>query len=216
MMTSTYVDPISISGQARPKESQTNFDLLQDLFVAQSSRPDHLDEVNLRTLSPFQRALLVIDGTVTKFIEAYTLQAIEVVLLTQETRVLPIDHAWLAASQGTEVIARQVLLHGKYNDIIYAHAASLIVPDRLPGEFISNLVPNRKGLGRLLQNNLMETYREILWYGRERPKRLPDGLRHLEGIEFLSRTYRIISNQQPVMVINERFPMDGDLLPAHH
>jgi hypothetical protein len=54
------------------------FNPLKDLFAAQSSKPETLREVNLRALSPFQRALLVIDGTVTKFIEAYTMEPVEI------------------------------------------------------------------------------------------------------------------------------------------
>jgi hypothetical protein len=48
------------------------FTPMSDLFVAQFTRPKHLEQINLRSLTPFQRALLVLDGTVTKFIEAYT------------------------------------------------------------------------------------------------------------------------------------------------
>ena len=35
------------------------FDPLSDLFVAQSARPAEVHTINLRTLTPFQRALLV-------------------------------------------------------------------------------------------------------------------------------------------------------------
>lgn len=51
------------------------FDPFADLLSAQASRPLELRPVNLRTLTPFQRALVSIDGTVTKFIEAYTLES---------------------------------------------------------------------------------------------------------------------------------------------
>ena len=43
------------------------FDPGSDLFVAQFDRPADLQPVNMRALSPFHRALLVIDGTVTNF-----------------------------------------------------------------------------------------------------------------------------------------------------
>ena len=38
------------------------FDPLSDLFVAQFAKPAQLGGVNLRALTPFHRALLVIDG----------------------------------------------------------------------------------------------------------------------------------------------------------
>ena len=56
---------------------------MKDLFVAQFAKPSDLEEINLSQLTPFQRALLVTDGTVTQFIEAYTLSTVEVVLLHQ-------------------------------------------------------------------------------------------------------------------------------------
>ena len=65
--------------------------------------------MNLSQVTPFQRSLLVIDGTVTQFIEAYTFSPVEVVLLHQETQTLPTDHVWLDADKGTEIIDRQVV-----------------------------------------------------------------------------------------------------------
>ena len=62
---------------------------MKDLFAAQFAKPSDLEEMNLSQLTPFQRALLVIDGTVTQFIEAYTFSPVEVVLLHQETQTLP-------------------------------------------------------------------------------------------------------------------------------
>ena len=66
------------------KSGLKQFDPLRDLAVAQFALPDELTPINMRTLSPFQRALLVIDGTVTKFIEAYKNEPIDVVRLAHE------------------------------------------------------------------------------------------------------------------------------------
>ena len=52
---------------------------MKDLFVAQFAKPSDLEEMNLSQLTPFQRALLTIDGTVTQLIEAYTFSPVEVV-----------------------------------------------------------------------------------------------------------------------------------------
>lgn len=40
---------------------------MKDLFVAQAEKPEELAEVNLTRLTPRQRALLITDGTVTRF-----------------------------------------------------------------------------------------------------------------------------------------------------
>ncbi len=193
-----------------------SFDPLSDLLMAQSAKPVHLRNLNLRALTPFHRALLAIDGTVTKFIEAYTMEPVDIIRLNQETQSLCADHVWLEAPKGTAVIARQVLLRGKYSYTLYAYAVSLIVPDRLQDFIKEGLQVDGEGLGRILYNSRVETYREVLWYGKERFEELPAAIRHLVGVEFISRTYRIIAGGHPVMLINEKFPSDNDQLPSHH
>jgi chorismate-pyruvate lyase len=192
-------------------------DPIADLFVAQAARPSHLVDVNLRILSPFQRALLATDGTVTKFIEAYKMQPVDIRLLRQETRKLSSSHVWLEVQGHTDVVVREVALQGRDSQEIYAYAVSLIVPDRLSEPSRRALEVDGEGLGRILLKGRAETYREILWCGKERPTILPDMLRHLRGREFLSRTYRIIAAGKPIMLINEKFPCHGDdALPLHH
>lgn len=190
------------------------FDPLSDLFVAQLARPTQLGAVNLRALTPFQRALLVIDGTVTKFIEAYTLEPVQTVHLGQERRTLTTAQPWLEAEQGTEVLARRVFLEGKYTHTVYAYAVSLVVPDRLPEPARESLKDDAGSLGRILLSAQLETRREVLWYGREHLADVPDPIRHLEGAAAISRTYRIISQRRPLMLINEKFPSSPDRLPS--
>ena len=111
--------------------SMAPFDPMSDLFVAQFAKPPQLAKINLRTLTPFQRTLLVIDGTVTKFIEAYTMEPIEIIRISQANQTLSLEHQWLEAPMGTAVMARHVILRGKYSYTIYAYALSLIIPERL-------------------------------------------------------------------------------------
>jgi chorismate-pyruvate lyase len=190
------------------------FDPLSDLFVAQFARPPQMAAVNLRVLTPFQRALLVIDGTVTKFIEAYTLEPVETLHLGQERRPLSSDNPWLEAEQGTEVLARRVSLEGKYTRTVYAYAVSLVVPDRLPDPARESLKDDASSLGRILLSARLETRREVLWYGREPLSDVPDAIKGLEGAPAISRTYRIISRGRPLMLINEKFPTGQDRRPS--
>lgn len=187
--------------------TQGEFDPFADLLSAQSSRPLDLQPVNLHSLTPFQRALLSIDGTVTKFIEAYMLEPIESVLLTQQTQPLRTDHLWLALPAQSEVIARQVLLRGRYSATVYAYAVSLLAPDRLPKTLLRDLAVEPAGIGRVLLNSQIENRREFLWYGSEQIAHLPEAIERFTGYAFISRTYRIISEGRPVMVINEKFPL---------
>lgn len=116
------------------------------------------------------------------------------------------DHPWLAAPVGTTVIARQVLLSGKYSATIYAYAVSLLLADRLPKEVLQGLDVEPAGLGRIILNSQLENRREVLWYGREQIADLPEAIEVYTGNDFISRTYRIIVGNQPVMLINEKFP----------
>jgi chorismate-pyruvate lyase len=201
----------------RVRKANGSGDPIADLFVAQGEKPDHLSDINLRTLSSFQRALLATDGTVTKFIEAYTMETVDIRLLRQETRPLSTDHLWLDVQRGTDVVVREVALEGRQSQQFYAYAVSLVVPSRLSEPCRRALAIDGEGLGRLLLKDRTETFREILWFGKETLTTLPPTLGHLRGREFISRTYRIIAHGRPVMLINEKFPSRfDDGLPSHH
>ena len=66
------------------------------------------------------------------------------------------------------------------------------------------------GIGRVLLNSQIENRREILWYGREQIANLPEAIKRCTGSDFISRTYRIIADGQPVMLINEKFPVEAN------
>ena len=192
------------------------FNPMEDLLTAQFALPEDLRELNLRTLTPFQRALIVTDGTVTKFIEAYTMEQIEIVRLGQEIRALSVNNEWLEAEKGSKVLMRQVLLRGIGSYTCYAYALSLIMLDRLPQFIKEGLEIEGGGIGRILYGNRWETHRDLLWCGKETIKNVPESIRNLVGREVLSRTYRIIAGGKPIMLINEKFPSHEDAMPAHH
>ena len=178
---------------------------MKALFVAQEDKPTTLKEINLARLTPFQRGLLVTDGTVTRFVEAYTLAPVEVALLQQAKQTLPTEHTWLQLPAGAEVISRQVVLQTQ--PIIHTYADSLIVPQRLPASILNGLKSDKQGLGGLLRCSGLETRRELLWCGIEVLTDLPSAIAHLEGEKFINRTYRVFANQKPLMLINEKFPL---------
>ena len=186
------------------------FDPFQELLQNPEVRSLTLRKIDLRTLTPFQRTLLAIDGTVTKYLETYTLEPIEVVRLRQETQILRDPHAWLETPPETEVLAREVLLRGAYSATVYAYAVSLLVPARLPEALLQSLEEEPGGIGRALLGSRIENRRELLWYGREQASRLPEDIRALTGDDFLSRAYCIIVGGRPVMLINEKFPVHVD------
>jgi chorismate-pyruvate lyase len=193
-----------------------SFDPLKKIQTAESAMPSELSKLNFRTLTPFQRALMVTDGTVTKFIEAYTLDPVEIIRLNQKRYPLEEDHPWLEASKGTEVMYREVMIRGVYSHTLYVHGVSYIVPERLQEEMRNRLEVQGEGIGRILNDAQTETRREVLWFGRERPTDLPREISRASDGDFISRSYRIITDGKPIVMINERFPVMTDALPHHH
>ncbi len=191
-----------------------DFDPLANIFVAQQHRPAHLKDLNLRTLRPLDRALLVIDGTVTRFLEAYMLEPIDIVKLGETQEVLSKHHTWLELEKDEEVVSRRVLLRGRYSEHVYASAASLVVPDRVKKAVqpVDGRVP--EGLGRMLLHGRTEQYRELLWYGKEPVNDLPGEMRRLTSRCVMTRTYRIIAQKKPTMMITEWFELVKKELPA--
>ncbi len=184
---------------------------VKELFVAQSHKPAALKDISLSRLTPFHRALLVADGTVTRFIEAYKLSPVQVVLLFQARRTLHNKHFWLDLPTGGNIIAREVVLQTPSTENqtpkIHAYAVSQIVHERLPQTVVEGLEAGIEGLGSLLQHSHLETCRDLLWWGIEQATGLPSSIAHFEGKLLLSRTYRIVANGNPLMLITEKFPL---------
>jgi chorismate-pyruvate lyase len=185
------------------------FDPAADVFVAQASRPACLAPVDLAALTPLQRGLLVIDGTVTKFLEASALEPIEVVRLDQAIERLAAADPWLDVAAGAGVIRRRVMLRGLQSGRFYVWADSLIAIERLSATVRRAIEQDGGGLGQILIDTAAETRREGLWYGRERCADVPPRVRGLWAGEFLSRSYRVLAGARPMMVITERFPLAG-------
>ena len=185
---------------------------VKELFVAQSERPAILKDISLTRLSPFQRALLVADGTVTRFIESYLLTPIQVILLYQGRRKLHNQHNWLEMPTGGNIIAREVVLQTPSTENqtpkIHAYAVSQIVHERLSQPVVDGLDAGINGIGVLLHHSQLETRRDLLWWGVERVTGLPSTIAYYEGTPFLSRTYRVVADSKPLMLITEKFPLE--------
>ena len=183
------------------------FDPFAGIFIAQGQRPANLQDVDFRKLTSFERAWLVIDGTVTRFLEAQKLEPINIVECGRSKETLRKDHVWLDVPKGSVVASRQVLLKGGLSGRIHASAASLVVPERVKDAVGRPVDKIPEGLGRMLLSGRTEQYRELLWYGKETPSDLPGEIRSLASEYCLSRTYRIIVNKKPVMMITESFEL---------
>ncbi len=192
------------------------FDPAARLFLAQDLRPAGLAAVGPGELSPLQRALLVIDGTVTSFLSAWAMEPVSVTPLAQRSIVLARDGAeaggrrlpadWLEAPAGTPALERAVVLTGADSGRLFAFAESVICTERLPAALRAGLQSGGQSLGQLLLLPGFESRRECLWYGREHPAALPSAVAALTPPDFLTRTYRVSAASRPLMVITERFP----------
>jgi chorismate-pyruvate lyase len=195
----------SSSREASP--AAAHFDPTADVFSAQAERPRTLGPVNLASLTPLQRGLLVIDGTVTKFLEASVLEPVEVVRLGQDETQLVAPHRWLDLPAGAAIIRRRVMLRGRESGRFFVWADSEIAAERLLPVVRQAIERDGGGLGKILVDAGAETRREGLWYGRERREDAPPAVAGLWGGEFLTRSYRVLAGARPMMMITERFPL---------
>ena len=180
--------------------------MMDDLFVAQDSRPAHVQPVTLGSLAPFDRGLLVIVGLVTQFIEASCLEPVAVIKLSQVRERLDVADPWLHASSGDSIVRRRVILKGEQSDRTYAIGEAVIDPGRLPASLEERLDTGDEGIGRLLRRTRVESHGELLWYGQA-VSDLPPELDDLGDRTWLTRTYRLLRGGEPMMTISEWFPM---------
>ena len=171
--------------------------------IITNCRQENLD---IEALPPFLRTLLVTDGTVTKILEAYFWESVAVENIGQAEINLDEDVSWLDMKQGDHALRREVLLKGKDSDNVFVYAKSILKLELLPKQIREDLLAGKIGIGEMLRERGLETYREILDIGREIDLTLVNHLGAKNCGELLYRTYRVVINHQPTMLITEKFP----------
>lgn len=164
------------------------------------------ENLDIEAMPPFLRTLLVTDGTVTKSLEAYFWEPVVVENLGQRTIELPEEITWLGMKRGDVALQREVLLKGARTGNVYVYAKSLLKLDLLPQQIREDLLAGKIGIGEILRERGLETYREIMDIGREVDKSLAALIGETGGGELISRTYRVFSNHEASMLITEKFP----------
>lgn len=163
------------------------------------------ESLHMEALPPFLRTLLVADGTVTKSLEAYFWEQVEVENLGQAPTTLQVAAPWLNLESGAAVLERRVRLRGMESGRVYAYAQSLIKLEALPEHLREDLLQGRIGIGELLRERGLETYREILDVGQSIEPQLWAVFDFDPG-DLIYRTYRIVIQHQPAIQITEKFP----------
>lgn len=156
------------------------------------------ERIALSQLPPFLRALLVTDGTVTKILEAYFWEPVVVDTLEQrfEDALDPVP--WLGVERGDPCLIRDAQLRGTDSGRCFAEAFSLIRTQLIPPDFRQRLIDREIGIGVLIRDSGLESYREVLDVGLDRTA---------DGEAAVFRTYRITIDHRPVILITEYFPV---------
>ena len=116
------------------------------------------------------------------------------------------DIEWLDLRAADEIIVRRVNLRGRTSGVVYTRAHSLIRPQFIPEALRGRLVAGSLGIGELIRDCGLETYRELLEIGASpsMPGRA-DG--DDEDGSVIHRTYRIVVGGRPAILVTEYFPM---------
>ena len=166
------------------------------------------ERCDLSKLPPFLRTLLVMDGTVTKALEAWFWEPVKVVPLHIESIELNEAVTGLESQTGDRALQREVNLQGGDSNRVFACARSTVLLKRLPKEIGDALESGKIGIGGLFREQGLETYREIIDIGYFSASDSDDELLiHLNG-EIISRSYQIWVNQNPAIIVTEFFPLE--------
>jgi chorismate-pyruvate lyase len=161
--------------------------------------------LDLARLSPFLRVLLVTDGVVTRILEAYFGEPIDVDVLSHSELCSELSYPEVGVNIGDRIVSRRVVLRGRVTHEPYAFASSIVVSDCLPPEVRRGLIEERKGIGELLCANRLETYRELIAIRRCDAAERACHLGVATGARVVSRTYKIHLNGRAAMLIEEVF-----------
>lgn len=171
--------------------------------IITNSRQENLD---IEAMPPYLRTLLVTDGTVTKSLEAYFWEPVVVENLGQKPLQLTESIDWIYMHQGDQALLREVRLKGELSGKVYAYAKSLLKLDLLPQNVKDDLLAGKIGIGEMLRERGLESYREILDIGRDIDESLAPVFNVKKCGELIYRTYRVIMQGEATMLITEKFP----------
>ncbi|WP_295441490.1 chorismate pyruvate-lyase family protein [uncultured Thiodictyon sp.] len=200
----------------RPLNDPSNSPFRCDGYLAGAAiRDDQGTMIPLSDLAPFLRALLVTDGTVTKTLEAYFWEPVAVDTLEQRFETAEEPVPWIGLAVGDRCLIRDARLRGVHTGRAFAEALSLIRTELIPADFRRRLIDREIGIGALIRDSGLESYREVLDVGLdhgdaphgEPPRLVPASEPAGDNEPCVFRTYRIIIGGHPVILITERFPL---------
>jgi len=165
------------------------------------------EAIAMANLPPFLRVLLVTDGTVTKSLEAYYWEPVAIEGASNTVVISQSEIEWLGVKAGEQVIARSVLLRGAHTKTLYASAFSIIRLALIPATLREKLLAGTIGIGELIRESGLETYRELQEFGRTTDMSRYGGPQTTTDCVF--RSYRIILDHRPAILVSECFPVSA-------
>jgi len=155
-----------------------------------------------KDLSAVERAVLGSDGSFTLLLTALLGQEVKVAMIEQAVEYLRADDEALQLDKGARVLNRNVRLYTEpERNVVFA--SSMIALDRLPTALASDLLGGKETIGRLLRNHRLENFRELVDWGTSPTPEVARS--YFFSDEMTYRSYRIISNGMPVMLVTEFF-----------
>jgi chorismate--pyruvate lyase len=194
------------AGPSDSSEARSGDGLAERHFTHMRAGSVELARVEVDALDGFLRGLLFTDGTVTRALEVETLEPVVVEVIEQSASTLPAGVAGhLDSSDGAGCVRRRVrIATARCTAAVWAE--SYILPDRLPPGFRGSLEGTAHGIGGSIQQLMLESRRELLWFGlgaapawaAAEPAATPA----------IVRQYRIVTGALPALLIAESFAVE--------
>lgn len=166
--------------------------------------PLQLDDEDLDVV---QRILLVTDGSVIHILEAYSGEPVEVVKLAQSLVPARTDEVLeLGLADHEKVLRRTVLLRGRASLTPFVFVESTLVYDRLLPQVRAGLAGTNKAIGKLLRENRVETFREVVEMCRQAAGACAEHFGIEREATLIARTCHVVAGQRPLMTVTEKFP----------
>jgi chorismate-pyruvate lyase len=175
------------------------FDLVRGFYqrIPDDRRTPVLPSLDLEALSPFVRALVTIDGSVTRYLETYAWEPIKVVV---------VEHGEQTGDDGSRILRRVVAMRGLRSSLRYAAAVTEMPLALMPDEFRPLLADAARGVGQVINQLQLDTHRRIRSLRRERCEHRASLLALPADAPVLVREYEIKRDQRAFAFIREVFP----------
>lgn len=150
------------SAASTSREAQSySFEIARGFRRDPAAHPAPVDAA-FAELPPLLRTLLVTDGTVTRTLEVHRWEPISVEKLFHAEVPSDVDVPALGIAVGDDIIKRRVTLRGRISGTVYVAAETFVATRRFSPHFREILRDGELGIGELIRDHRLETFREIV------------------------------------------------------